>query len=856
MHIYRTIPLLLLSALCAAEPITIQAGSLGINETWCPGVADWFAQQATAFSDTYPAINIDLLGLGKPSRDRLPIQDVPVLARNIVGIDALSGYEAAWLAARGDIVPIDQFLPDPDFNKDDFYDNLWPPVTFDGKIWAVPLVAAPLLFVYRTDLLQTAGFSQPPKTWGEFIDCARAVATTPGMPSGLRPLYARDIEQIVLTMLIQQGGDLIHLNKFDPLIDRLTELAKPAQALAALTTGRYPGESLDLNAMIIGSPGLINQISRTTRAKYRIAPLPTSGNNVQVPYQLIYLAVRAAKPEYQAASWQFIKWLVRTDAPLPPSLVPMPCRKSFTQNAGLLFQDAQLLWTSLAQLHDYGPNNLINRRKALETFADAAGQLFQSEQNQAQPSYTEILAKANNQLTPIDPPPRAGAEVDARIAALGPLYVRAIQQRLAGRPKHAAIDLIRLYALHPDAVDQMHAGSYISATLKDAGFFLEADLLEKPPEPARAAAALWKEFAPAASALDPQATADLNTVALYLRHAPDVAAIEQAAEAAAEHGILDAPLDRALHFARMARIAIEAVQPEEAAARYTLFTEAAETAINAPNIAEDDSIQLAQTLAASCLACRSFMSNGDQLRPNLDTIIKRLEPKTTELSQKMLRLYLAAWLVTLPPGNDGAEKMIEQVDHVVEWTQRDDHDSVLNAYNTFLDRYPDAPQAPDVLAKLADYCQVRMRDSAKAATLYANLIDKYPDAPNVEKAVLRQALALYENKDYRAALDTLNAFIQKKPDSPNIATARYMAALAEAALGLVEDAQAHMTRLINEFPASALAPRALYWLGMNYVMRQEYKDASEIFHMLTDRYPQSEYAQRARAYITNLEKTQ
>ncbi|MCX5768878.1 MAG: extracellular solute-binding protein [Candidatus Hydrogenedentes bacterium] len=867
MHIHPTIPLhfplpllllFLLPALCSAEPITIQAGSLGVNEDWCPAIPDWFAQQAASFTAANPAINVDLLGIAGPARDQLPIQDIPVLARNIVGIDALSGYDAAWLATRGDIVPIDDFLPDPQFNKDDFYDNLWPPVTVDGKIWAVPLVASPLVFLYRTDLFQTAGIAGPPKTWDELVACARAVATTPGMPSGLRPLYAPDIEQIVLTMLIQQGGDLIHDNKFDPLIDRLTELAKPAQALDAFTAGQYPGESLDLNAMIIGSPGLINKISRATRAKWRLAPLPTSARNIQVPYQIVYLAVRSAKPEYQAASWQFIKWLVRPDAPRPASLIPMPCRKSFAENlakqntADYLFQDVQLLWTSLGQLQDYGPNNLFNRRQALESIAQSAGQLLQPRQAQASTDYAEILQKVNSQLDPIGPPPHIGAPLDPRIAELGPLYVRAIQQRRAGLPKPAALDLIRLYALHPEAVKGTRAVPYICATLQDAGYFLEADLIEKSPDPTRAAAFLWNEFSPAATALGPQSAANLTSTALYLRHAPDITAIEQAASAP---GILDSPIARALHSARIARIALQAIEPELAAERYTRLTDAAEAAINSTDLPADDSVQLAQTLAASYLACQSFMSNGGQLRPNLDAVVKRLEPKALPLGRKMLRLYLAAWLKATPPGNDGADKLAAEIDRIVEWAQHDDHETVLGAYNTFLDQFPESPQAPDVLAKLADYCQTRMRDAAKAASLYARLIDKYPNAPNVEKAVLRQALALYENKDHRAALDTLAAFIQKKPGSPNIATARYMAALAEAALGLTDDAQAHMTSLVNEFPASPLAPRALYWLGMNHIMRQEYKDANDIFRMLVDRYPESNYAQQAKSYISNLEKT-
>ena len=405
--------LFLLPTVCSANPIAIQAGSLGINEDWCPGVPEWFAQQAAAFTAANPDINVDLLGLREPSRDQLPIQDVPVLARNLIGIDAVSGYEAAWLASRGDIVPIDQFLPDPQFNKDDFYDNLWPPVTFDGKTWAVPLVAAPLVFLYRADLLQTAGVT-PPKTWEDLIACATALPATPGMPAGLCPLYTDDIEQVILTILIQQGDGLIRDNKFDVAIDQINEAIQLARPILSMDADRYRGDRrLDLAAMVIGSPGLINDVPRATRPKWRLAPLPTSGKNIQAPYQVIYLAVRSATPEYQTASWQFIKWLLRTDAPLPDSLLPMPCRKSFAQKiatenpAGYLFQDVQILWTSIGQIQDYGPNNLLNRRDALETLADAAGQLLESPQNQPLPEYSEILLKANNQLTPIEPPSRA-----------------------------------------------------------------------------------------------------------------------------------------------------------------------------------------------------------------------------------------------------------------------------------------------------------------------------------------------------------------------------------------------------------------------------------------------------------------
>jgi TolA-binding protein len=423
------------------------------------------------------------------------------------------------------------------------------------------------------------------------------------------------------------------------------------------------------------------------------------------------------------------------------------------------------------------------------------------------------------------------------------LYRRAIRLRESGDAKQAALDLVRLYALHPKAVEEMGAVGYVCGTLKEAGLLLESDLLDKSPEPDRAAAALWRAF----SGMGDSQTA----AAVYFRHSPDVAAMEQAVS---DGSLLDDPFARALYCGRVARIALEAVAPDKAAARYGAFVEAAASAIDTGELGGDDCIHLAQTLAVSHLACRSFVIYGRELRPNLEGAIKRVEPKTAELGRRMLGLYLDARLKTMPAGNEGAGSLLAEVERVVEWADRSDHETALSAYGVFLERYPETAEAPQALERLADYCQVRLRDSVKAAGLYAELIGKYPDAPNVEKAVLRQALALYENKDYRAALDTLTAFIEKKPESSNIATARYMAALAEAALGLVDEAQSHMTSLVNEYPASALAPRALYWLGMNHVTRQEYGEAAEVFRMLTERYPESDYADRARTYIGNLER--
>jgi multiple sugar transport system substrate-binding protein len=65
--------------------------------------------------------------------------------------------------------------------------------------WVIPLVTFMDLLFYNIDTLKAAGFDRPPKTWAEFLDCARAVrgqegagkfgaalAISPAEPGGIR----------------------------------------------------------------------------------------------------------------------------------------------------------------------------------------------------------------------------------------------------------------------------------------------------------------------------------------------------------------------------------------------------------------------------------------------------------------------------------------------------------------------------------------------------------------------------------------------------------------------------------------------------------------------------------------------
>jgi len=405
--------LLLLPALAAvpeqpAEPIAIQAGTLGIEPDWLPGVAEWIEQQAKEFAAAHPGIKVDLIGLDAPSRNSLPIEENALLARNVVGIDSVSGYEAAWLAARGDIVALESFQPDPGFRKEDFFDNLWPPVVFDGKTWAVPFVVAPLVFAYRTDIFNAARIGGPPETWEALAQCLAELAAAEGLPEEICQLHVDDVAQTALTMLVQQGA-LMRDGQFAPEISHIARALSVVEAIERnrRETFQYGRQDLGQAAMVVGSPGTLNEIPRASRAKFRIAPLPSWEKDVQFPYQAIYLAVRSASPEYEKASWEFVKWLTRAGAPAPVAPAAMFCRKSPLEQQNSQFQEPHRLGESLPKMVDYGPNNLMGRRRRLDEVASAIERAFGSGDGLNLTQFEQELGEINGRLAPIAPPSRA-----------------------------------------------------------------------------------------------------------------------------------------------------------------------------------------------------------------------------------------------------------------------------------------------------------------------------------------------------------------------------------------------------------------------------------------------------------------
>ncbi len=106
-------------------------------------------------------------------------------------------------------------------------------VTWDGRVWGVPWFTNAGLLYYRQDLLEEAGFSQPPETWDELKEMALKTAQDTNTQFGF-VFQGADYEGGVvngLEYIWTHGGDVLSEDGSEVVIDS-------PESVEALTTQR------------------------------------------------------------------------------------------------------------------------------------------------------------------------------------------------------------------------------------------------------------------------------------------------------------------------------------------------------------------------------------------------------------------------------------------------------------------------------------------------------------------------------------------------------------------------------------------------------------------------------------------
>lgn len=172
------------------EPVTIEFLCWGAAEA---ATADAFTAMIEGFEAKYPWITVEVTesnydAVSTTLLTRAAANDAPDVAQ-------VSNQWVAALQEMDSLLAMDDILSVE--TMDDFYAGAKSGTTIDGKVYSAPWIIQPMCMYYNKDLLQAAGYSEPPATWDEYVDMCYAIAALGTNDAG-NTVYGRSLASTVL----------------------------------------------------------------------------------------------------------------------------------------------------------------------------------------------------------------------------------------------------------------------------------------------------------------------------------------------------------------------------------------------------------------------------------------------------------------------------------------------------------------------------------------------------------------------------------------------------------------------------------------------------------------------------------
>ena len=237
--------------------------------------------------------------------------------------------------------------------------------SIDGSVYGVQLHLTCTLIFYNIDMLEEAGYSEPPATWDEFLEMAQA--TTKQRVFGFAPnqsagymwpwllqnevrQYDADTNTIPMDNAdayeaFQFVADMVHEHKVAPIPVAAADYEGPrnlflAERAALIVTGPW-----DIKPVLEGNPdlnwGIAQALTRKTQAT------AAAGTSMMIPTE-------AKQPD---AAWELLKRLVTIEAELAGTAEANMCmpRKSWGEHPDVLANDRVAPFgVGLGYAQDYG----------------------------------------------------------------------------------------------------------------------------------------------------------------------------------------------------------------------------------------------------------------------------------------------------------------------------------------------------------------------------------------------------------------------------------------------------------------------------------------------------------------------
>lgn len=246
----------------------------------------------------------------------------------------------------GAIVPIEGFIHAPltglsDEEMADFFPAVIATNTFSefgGKMYSFPYTKSVLMMYFNKRVLAEAGYSEPPRTWTEFLEQARAIKRKTGKYAWSVDVDASTIHGMIFSMggelvqeretLFDSGASLAFFEFMETLVKEELVYQNPPR-----TFNDEPAFARDEIAFLFRTSSTRIHIAQAMddQNAWGMALIPQS--DPENPHTVLYganICIFATSREQQARAWEFAKFFTQPEVSVRWALGTgyLPLRKS------------------------------------------------------------------------------------------------------------------------------------------------------------------------------------------------------------------------------------------------------------------------------------------------------------------------------------------------------------------------------------------------------------------------------------------------------------------------------------------------------------------------------------------------
>jgi TolA-binding protein len=171
----------------------------------------------------------------------------------------------------------------------------------------------------------------------------------------------------------------------------------------------------------------------------------------------------------------------------------------------------------------------------------------------------------------------------------------------------------------------------------------------------------------------------------------------------------------------------------------------------------------------------------------------------------------------------------------------------ITYFDKFIQMYPDRENADGALLNEA-MAHVQLKDFDSAIAQLNKLIANYPDSSHIDNAYMELGKILYDRKEYAKSRAALRHVVSSYKESRFLPFAEYYLGWIAAAEDDNEKAIDHFSNVVKQFPTHKLSADAMFQKAMMQMKKHEYVQAAEELEGYLKKYKQASEQEEALFY--------